>query len=123
MHFELYYIEMANTTVDDSLAGNGECSEGKPANLSEEGVKEWERLGGLCDEHLGEVIVFFCHDCSKASCTICSMRYHHQHKKSYMDMDGADEGSFGHTGIFFPPEFTLDGLLKKLNEDLQVFCA
>lgn len=98
-----------------------ESMSGRPKGLDPEGRKEWGRLGSLCmePEHLGEVVVFFCHDCSKAGCSICCMRDHHQHRKSYMDMAGVDEGAFGHTGIFFPADFTLEGLYKKLNEDLQ----
>ncbi len=82
-------------------------------------VKEWERIGCLCPDHLGEVVSFFCEDCSKAGCTLCSMKDHYKHKKNFIADKDIDEGSFGHTGIFFPSEFTIDGLLKKLNEDLQ----
>ena len=96
-----------------------ESMSGRPKGLSQEGCKEWERLGSLCMDHLGEVVVFFCHKCSKSGCSICCMKDHFEHEKTYMDIGGVDEGSFGHTGIFFPPEFTLEGLFKKLNEDLQ----
>lgn len=92
-------------------------SVGRPPGLDGEGIKEWNKLGSLCPEHLGEEVTFFCHDCSKAVCTMCSMKDHHQHKKSYTDT--VEEGSFGHTGIFFPEEFTMSGLLKSLNEELQ----
>ena len=102
-----------------ALAEMVESMSGRPKGLDQEGRKEWDRLGGLCMEHLGEVVVFFCQDCSKAGCSICCMKDHHQHNKVYMDLAGVDEGAFGHTGIFFPPEFTLEGLFKKLNEDLQ----
>lgn len=102
-----------------TLAEIVESMSGRPKGLSQEGCKEWDRLGSLCLDHLGEVVVFFCHDCSKAGCSICGMKDHYQHKKAYMDIGGMNEGAFGHTGIFFPPEFTLEGLFKKLNEDLQ----
>lgn len=104
---------------EDSLAELVESLSGRPKGLSLEGVKEWERLGGLCMEHLGEVIVMFCQDCSKSGCCSCCMNEHYQHNKTYMDIGGMGEGSFGQTGIFFPSEFTLEGLFKKLNEDLQ----
>ena len=104
---------------DPFLAEMVESMSGRPKGLSQEGCKEWERLGSLCMEHLGEVVVFFCHKCSKSGCSICCMKDHYDHEKTYMDISGVDEGAFGHTGIFFPPEFTLEGLFKKLNEDLQ----
>lgn len=104
---------------EDSLADLVESMSGRPKGLSQEGVKEWERLGGLCMEHLGEVVAVFCRDCSKSGCGICCMKDHFQHKTTYMDMGGAGEGSFGQTGIFFPSDFTLEGLFKKLNDDLQ----
>lgn len=106
---------------DQSLEEMVESMSGRPKGLSPAGRKEWDRLGSLCMEpdHLGEVVVFFCHDCSKSGCSICCMKDHYQHKKTYMDLTGMDEGAFGHTGIFFPSEFTLEGLFKKLNEDLQ----
>lgn len=85
------------------------------------GVKHLDRIGHLCKNpnHVGEVVSFYCEDCSKAGCTLCSMKDHYNHKKVFMSDQETDEGSFGHTGIFFPPEFTIDGLLKNLNEDLQ----
>ncbi len=105
---------------DPSLAEIVESMSGRPKGLSQEGCKEWDRLGSLCLDHLGEVVVFFCQHCSKSGCSICCMEDHYEHKKTYMDFGGVmDEGAFGHTGIFFPPEFTLEGLFKKLNEDLQ----
>lgn len=104
---------------EEALAEMVETMSGRPKGLSQEGCKEWDRLGSLCLDHLGEVVVFFCHDCSKAGCSICCMKDHHQHRKTYMDISGMDEGAFGHTGIFFPAEFTLEGLFKRLNEDLQ----
>lgn len=104
---------------DESLAEIVESLSDRPKGLTQEGCKEWDRLGSLCLDHLGEVVVFFCQDCSKAGCSICCMKEHHQHNKRYMDIGGVDEGAFGNTGIFFPPEFTLEGLFKKLNEDLQ----
>lgn len=104
---------------EDALADLVETMSGRPKGLSQEGVKEWDRLGGLCMDHLGEVVVLYCQDCSKSGCSICCMKDHYKHKKTYMDMGGTGEGSFGQTGIFFPSAFTLEGLFKKLNEDLQ----
>ena len=82
-------------------------------------LRELERIGCLCPDHLGEVVSFYCEDCSKAGCTLCSMKDHYKHKKMFISDKETGEGSFGHTGIFFPPEFTIDGLLKNLNEELQ----
>ncbi len=113
---------MAEATDSDSVlaAVNREPTPvGRPLGLTQDGAKEWERLGSLCPKHLGDVVVFFCLKCSQSCCTLCSLRDHHEHSLRYMDTEGESEGSFGHTGIFFPPEFTLEGLLKKLNEDLQ----
>lgn len=104
---------------EQSLAELVESMSGRPKGLSQAGVKEWDRLGGLCPDHLGEVVVMFCQDCCKSGCSICCMKDHYQHKKTYMDIGGTGEGSFGHTGIFFPSDFTLEGLFKRLNEDLQ----
>ena len=98
---------------------NGLPEEEPRLSTSSSRVKEWERIGCLCPDHLGEVVAFFCEDCSKAGCTLCSMKDHYKHKKKFVADKDTEEGSFGHTGIFFPPEFTIDGLLKKLNEDLQ----
>ena len=96
-----------------------ENEEMKPLNLTPEGEKEWNRLGCLCQEHLGEVFFYFCLDCNKACCTVCSMKYHHKHNKRLEDVAEGSDGAFGHTGIFFPPDFTVEGILKELNEDLQ----
>ena len=104
---------------EDTLAELVESLSGRPKGLSMEGVREWDRLGGLCMEHLGEVVAMFCVDCSKSGCSICCMKDHYKHELTYMDMGGTRDGSFGQTGIFFPSEFTLEGLFKKLNEDLQ----
>jgi len=82
-------------------------------------AKECKRIGCLCPRHLGEVVAYFCEDCLKAGCTLCFMIDHHKHKAKVMLDRESDEGSFGQTGIFFPPEFTIDGLLSSLNEDLQ----
>lgn len=81
--------------------------------------REWEKVGGLCDHHLGEVVSFFCEDCTRAACTLCGMKDHHGHAKRYVGSEGVEDGLFGHTGIFFPPEFTIEGLLKSVNEELQ----
>ena len=121
---------MAEATLQEEVKLKGEAAalaelvdsmSGRPKGLDQEGRKEWDRLGGLCmePEHLGEVVVFFCLDCSKAGCNICCMKEHYGHRKEYMDIAGVDEGAFGHTSIFFPADFTLEGLFKKLNEDLQ----
>ena len=91
----------------------------KRPNLGPAASKEWDRLGCLCPEHLGEVVSFFCDDCSTSGCTVCIMRDHHGHNEKYIGIEGAEEGHFGHTGIFFPSKFTIEGLLKYLNEDLQ----
>jgi len=104
-----------STSPLEDTADNGK----KHLNLTPEGEKEWKRIGCLCREHLGEVLFFFCLDCNKACCTVCSMRYHHKHNSIFEDVVGANEGAFGHTGIFFPPEFTVEGILKELNEELQ----
>ncbi len=91
----------------------------KETKVSSSKVKEWEKIGCLCPDHLGEVVSFFCEDCIKAACTLCSMNDHYKHSKKFVGDKKVNEGSFGHTGIFFPPEFTIDGILIKLNEDLQ----
>lgn len=101
------------------LSDTEEITGSKPPNLTREGASEWLRLGCLCPEHLGEVVSYFCSDCSRSCCTICSMRDHYKHQKSFVDTGERDEGAFGHTGIFFPSQFTIEGLLKELNEDLQ----
>ena len=90
-----------------------------PKGLTTDGLAQWERLGGLCDQHLGEVYSFFCLDCSRAACTVCCMKSHCKHKKKFVRTEGIDDGMFGHTGIFFPPEFTVDGLLRNVNKELQ----
>ncbi len=90
-----------------------------PPDLSPEAKREWDKVGCLCDEHMGEVISFVCDGCVQAGCTFCCMRDHYGHKKKYVSTEGIDDGLFGHTGIFFPPEFTIEGLLKHLNGDLQ----
>ncbi len=87
--------------------------------ITPESEEEWKRLGCLCREHLGEVLFFFCLDCGQACCTVCCMRYHHKHNTMFQDIVEDNEGAFGHTGIFFPPQFTVEGILRKLNEDLQ----
>ena len=92
---------------------------GRPPGLGPEATKEWDRVGCLCGEHLGEVVSFFCDDCLRAGCMLCCMRDHYGHKKRCIGTEGIDDGLFGHTGIFFPPEFTIEGLLKNLNDDLQ----
>ena len=91
----------------------------RPTGLSSDGIKEWERVGFLCAVHLGEVVSYFCNDCGKSCCTICAMLDHFLHKKLYARSEGIEDGLFGHTGIFFPSEFTIEGLLKKVNDDLQ----
>ena len=73
---------------------------------------------GQCPEHCGEAVSYFCSDCSLPCCVICSMSDHYKHHKDLIDT-GETDGAFGHTGIFFPSHFTVDGLLKGLNEDLQ----
>lgn len=109
--------------VEESLSrrgiGDEFLFEERPANLTPEAAKEWDKIGCLCVEHLGEVVSFFCDDCTQAGCTLCFMRDHCGHRKKYVGTEGIDDGLFGHTGIFFPPEFTVEGLLKNLNEDLQ----
>lgn len=97
---------------------NGSHEVGNPQGFNPE-AEELDRFGCLCPEHLGEVVSFFCDDCTQSGCALCLMRDHHGHKKRYVGTEGVDEGLFGHTGIFFPPEFTIEGLLKNLNEDLQ----
>ena len=102
------------TLVRTSLFGDG-----KPSGLVPEAAREWDRIGCLCNEHLGEVVSFFCDDCSQSGCTLCFMRDHYGHNKRYVSTENIDDGLFGHTGIFFPPEFTIEGLLRDLNKDLQ----
>lgn len=103
----------------DPLSDIQVFSGGKPLDLTQEGPSEWDRLGCLCPEHLGEVVSYFCSDCRRSCCTICSMSDHHKHQKSFVDTGEMDEGAFGHTSIFFPSQFTIEGLLRRLNEDLQ----
>ena len=103
----------------DLISDTEEFSRGKPPHLTQGGASEWDRLGCLCPKHLGEVVSYFCSDCRRSCCTICSMSDHHRHHKSFVDTGEMDEGAFGHTGIFFPSQFTIEGLLKRLNEDLQ----
>lgn len=102
--------------VTGCVRENGSHEVGKPKVFKPE---DSDRVGCLCPEHLGEVLSFFCDDCTQLGCALCLMRDHHGHKKRYVGTEGIDEGLFGHTGIFFPPEFTIEGLLKNLNEDLQ----
>ena len=90
-----------------------------PEGLTIDGLSQWERIGALCDEHLGEVLLFFCLDCSRAVCTVCCMKHHCKHRKKFVATHGIDDGMFGHTGIFFPPEFTVDGLFRNANKELQ----
>lgn len=111
-------LKLLKEQDEESLAELVESMSGRPKGLSQQGVKEWDRLGGLCMDHLGEVMVLFCHDCSKAGCSICCMKDHYKHKTTHMNANGEREGMFGHTGIFFPAEFTVEGLFRKLNGDL-----
>ena len=107
--------------TDREHESEGLCSrveERVPVNLTPQGAKEWERLGCLCPEHIGEVVAFFCDDCMQACCTLCGMIRHHEHRKRYA-MERICDGQFGHTDIFLPPEFTVEGVLETLNEDLQ----
>lgn len=90
-----------------------------PKGLKTDGLAQWEKLGELCDKHLGEVLSFFCLDCSRATCTLCCMKDHCKHRKKFVATQGIDDGMFGHTGIFFPPEFTIEGLLRNVNKELQ----
>ena len=85
---------------------------------AEEEAEELGKIGCLCAVHLGEVVSFFCDDCRKACCALCCMRSHHGHQKRHLFEDGGD-GLFGHTRIFFPANFTVGGLLKRLDEDIQ----
>ena len=89
-----------------------------PANLTAQGTKEWEKLGCLCPVHIGEVVCFFCVDCMQSCCTVCGMTEHNSHQKKHRG-EVVPDGQFGHTGLFFPPEFIIEGVLKALNEDLQ----
>lgn len=89
-----------------------------PANLTVKGFKEWDRLGCLCPLHVGEVLSFFCFNCMQASCTMCGIIYHYEHQKRYSG-DAPFDGEFGQTGIYFPLEFTVEGVLKNLNQQLQ----
>ena len=89
-----------------------------PANLTAQGAREWEKLGCLCPVHIGEVVCFFCVDCMQACCTVCGMTDHYSHTKKHRG-EVAVDGQFGHTGLFFPPEFMIEGVLKTLNKDLQ----
>ena len=87
-------------------------------NLTVHGSKEWERVGSPCPLHTGEVLSFFCLNCLEACCTVCGMLYHYEHQKRSCSSVPCD-GEFGHTGLFFPPEFSVEGVLKSLNEELQ----
>ena len=89
-----------------------------PTNLTAQGAREWEKLGGLCPVHIGESVCFFCVDCMQACCTVCGMTDHCNHQKKHRG-EVIPEGKFGHTGLFFPSEFLIEGVLKSLNEDLQ----
>ena len=110
---------LASTDRKDQFHGLSSTSKDRaPANLTVQGAKEWERLGWLCPEHIGEVVSFFCEECMQACCTVCGMLYHHGHCKRCAMVIPSD-GQFGHTGIFLPPEYTVEGVLKALNEELQ----
>lgn len=89
-----------------------------PTNLTAQGAKEWEKLGCLCSVHIGEMVCFFCVDCMQACCTVCGMTDHYNHHKKHRG-EVIPDGQFGHTGLFFPPEFIIEGVFKALNEDLQ----
>ena len=102
----------------DEKASKNKEEEWIPTNLTAQGTKEWEKLGSLCPVHIGEVMCFFCVDCMQTCCTVCGMTDHYNHKKIHRGEVIAD-GRFGHTGIFFPQEFVIEGVLKSLNEDLQ----
>lgn len=108
---------LGNSTMSTSLCGNDKDK--KAVGLSTERFKELERVGFLCPVHLGEVVSYFCDDCGKSCCTICAMLEHYLHTKRYARSESIEDGLFGHTGIFFPSEFTIEGLLKKVNDDLQ----
>lgn len=89
-----------------------------PTNLTSQGAWEWEKLGNLCTVHIGELVCFFCVDCMQACCTVCGMTDHYNHTKKHRWKTITD-GQFGHTGLFFPPEFLVEGVHKAVNEDLQ----
>lgn len=114
-------VESLGKSLASAMSSSSFSSERdrKPPGLSSEGIKEWDRVGFLCPVHLGEVVSYFCDDCGKSCCTICAMLDHYMHKKQYARSEGIEDGLFGHTGIFFPSEFTIEGLLKKVNDDLQ----
>lgn len=103
---------------DDDKPSNSLPEEWIPTNLTTEGAREWEKLGCLCPVHIGEVVCFFCVDCMQACCTVCGMTDHYNHQKRHRG-EVIPDGQFGHTGLFFPPEFIIEGVLKALNEDLQ----
>ena len=105
--------------VQEQLLDGVLSSKSPSEGLTIDGLAQWERLGELCDKHLGEVLFFFCVDCSKAVCTVCCMKDHCKHRKKFVAAHGIDDGMFGHTGIFFPPEFTIDGLFRNVNKELQ----
>ena len=112
---------VAATTAQEHSPAAPEKEAGPPSGVPQRArdSREWERVGGLCEAHLGEVLAFFCDDCTRAACPVCGMTEHHGHAKRYVGSEGVEDGLFGHTGIFFPSEFTIEGLLKGLNEDLQ----
>ena len=111
-------VEALPETTGDHKVPNGVDEEWKPANLTAEGVREWQKLGCLCPVHIGETVCFFCVDCMQACCSVCGMTDHYNHQKKHRG-EVIPDGQFGHTGLFFPPDFIVQGVLKSLNEDLQ----
>lgn len=77
-----------------------------------------ENLGKLCPKHIGEVINFYCTKCNEAGCTVCIMYEHSSHTCTSFPPPGWNEGTFGSSGLYLPPEFTVEGCLKCMSEKL-----
>ncbi|XP_065899018.1 uncharacterized protein [Dysidea avara] len=77
-----------------------------------------ESLGKLCPKHIGEVINFYCTKCREPGCTVCIMYAHSSHPITCFPAPGWNEGTFGSSGLYLPPEFTVEGCLKCMSEKL-----